>query len=209
MMASALLAGSPQLAFSRSQEVLTVTQTGTVKGQVVDENGESVIGASVLLKGTTNGVITDINGNFVLEGVTGGTLLVSYVGYQTQEITVVPGKVLKIVMKEDAELLDEVVVVGYGVQKKETLSGSVTQVRGEEVLSGKATQSMASALQGTIPGLTITRTSSRPGNEGTNITLRGGISVNDEANSSGDDQAGQGRQTEGDLFRQCTCQCRG
>lgn len=183
MMASALLAGSPQLAFSRSQEVLTVTQTGTVKGQVVDENGESVIGASVLLKGTTNGVITDINGNFVLEGVTGGTLLVSYVGYQTQEITVVPGKVLKIVMKEDAELLDEVVVVGYGVQKKETLSGSVTQVRGEEVLSGKATQSMASALQGTIPGLTITRTSSRPGNEGTNITLRGGISVNDEANS--------------------------
>lgn len=182
MMASALLAGSPQLAFSRSQEVLTVTQTGTVKGQVVDENGESVIGASVLLKGTTNGVITDINGNFVLEGVTGGTLLVSYVGYQTQEITVVPGKVLKIVMKEDAELLDEVVVVGYGVQKKETLSGSVTQVRGEEVLSGKATQSMASALQGTIPGLTITRTSSRPGNEGTNITLRGGISVNDEAN---------------------------
>ena len=160
-----------------------MTQTGTVKGQVVDENGESVIGASVLLKGTTNGVITDINGNFVLEGVTGGTLLVSYVGYQTQEITVVPGKVLKIVMKEDAELLDEVVVVGYGVQKKETLSGSVTQVRGEEVLSGKATQSMASALQGTIPGLTITRTSSRPGNEGTNITLRGGISVNDEANS--------------------------
>lgn len=183
MMASALLAGSPQLAFSRSQEVLTVTQTGTVKGQVVDENGESVIGASVLLKGTTNGVITDINGNFVLEGVTGGTLLISYVGYQTQEIAVVPGKVLKVVLKEDAELLDEVVVVGYGVQKKETLSGSVTQVRGEEVLAGKATQSMASALQGTIPGLTITRTSSRPGNEGTNITLRGGISVNDEANS--------------------------
>ncbi len=81
-------------------------------------------------------------------------------------------------MKEDAHTLDEVVVVGYGVQKKATLSGSVAQVLGDEVLKGKATQSMASALQGTIPGLTITRTSSRPGNEGTDITLRGGISVN-------------------------------
>jgi len=74
--------------------------------------------------------------------------------------------------------LDEVVVVGYGTQKKATLSGSVTQVKGDDVLKGKATQNIASALQGTIPGLTITRSSSRPGNEGTSITLRGGISVN-------------------------------
>lgn len=182
MAASVLLAGSPQLVFAEVMDVHVSMQTGTVKGQVVDENGEPIIGASVLLKGTSNGVITDIDGNFTLNGVSKGTLVISYVGYKTQEVPVAGKKVFKITLKEDSEILDEVVVVGYGVQKKATLSGSVTQVRGEEVLAGKATQDMASALQGTIPGLTVTRTSSRPGNEGTNITLRGGISVNDDAN---------------------------
>lgn len=180
---SALMAGSPQKAFAEVRDVQTVLQSGVVKGQVLGETGEPVIGASVLVKGTTNGVITDIDGNFTLNGVSKGTLVVSFVGYKTQEIPVAGNKVLKIVLKEDSEVLDEVVVVGYGVQKKATLSGSVTQVRGEEVLAGKATQDMASALQGTIPGLTITRTSSRPGNEGTSITLRGGISVNSDANN--------------------------
>ena len=182
MAASILLAGSPQLVFAEVMDMHTTMQTGTVKGQVVDENGEPIIGASVLLKGTSNGVITDVDGNFTLNGVSKGTLVISYVGYKTQEISIREKRVLKITLKEDSELLDEVVVVGYGIQKKATLSGSVTQVRGDEVLAGKATQSMASAMQGTIPGLTITRTSSRPGNEGTNITLRGGISVNDDAN---------------------------
>lgn len=183
MMASALLAGSPQLVFADANERQAIMQSGSVKGQITDENGEPIIGASVQLKGTTTGVITDINGNFTLEGATKGTLLISYVGYKTQEVPITGKSIIKITMKEDSEILDEVVVVGYGVQKKATLSGSVTQVKGEEVLKGKATQNVASALQGTIPGLTITRTSSRPGNEGTSIMLRGGISVNSDANN--------------------------
>ena len=176
---TALLAGSPQFVFSEVLEEHAIAQTGTVKGQVVDENGEPIIGASVLLKGGSNGVITNIDGNFVLNGVSKGVLVISYIGYKTQEVSISGKPLIKVVLKEDTEVLDEVVVVGYGVQKKQTLSGSVTQVRGDEVLKGKATQDVASALQGTIPGLTITRSSSRPGNEGTSITLRGGISVNE------------------------------
>lgn len=179
MMASALLAVSPQSVFADVNEVQSVMQTGTVKGQVVDANGEPIIGASVLVKGTTNGTITDFDGNFSLNDASKGTLVISYIGYQTQEVPVNGKSLVKVVLKEDTEVLDEVVVVGYGVQKKQTLSGSVTQVKGEDVLKGKATQNVASALQGTIPGLTIQRTSSRPGNESTSITLRGGISVNE------------------------------
>lgn len=179
---ASLIVSSPFSVFADTEEVQTVFQSSTIRGTVVDANGIPVIGASVLVKGTSNGTITDIDGNFTLQH-TSGTLVVSYIGYKTQEVSIQNQKVFNIVLKEDTEVLDEVVVVGYGVQKKATLSGSVAQVKGEEVLKGKATQSMASALQGTIPGLTITRTSSRPGNEGTNITLRGGISVNDGANS--------------------------
>ena len=182
VMFASLFTVSPFTVWAEGMEVQTVMQSRQISGQVVDGKGEPVIGASVLVKGTSNGTITDIDGNFLLPNAS-GTLVISYIGYKTQEISLKGQKILKIVLKEDAEVLDEVVVVGYGVQKKATLSGSVAQVKGEEVLKGKATQSMASALQGTIPGLTITRTSSRPGNEGTSITLRGGISVNDDANN--------------------------
>lgn len=179
---ASLFSVSPFTVLAEGTEVQTVMQSRQISGQVVDGNGDPVIGASVLVKGTSNGTITDIDGKFQLQNAS-GILVVSYIGYKTQEISLKGQKNLEIVLKEDAEVLDEVVVVGYGVQKKATLSGSVAQVKGEEVLKGKATQSMASALQGTIPGLTITRTSSRPGNEGTSITLRGGISVNDDANN--------------------------
>lgn len=182
VMCASLFSVSPFTVLAEGTEVQTVMQSRQISGQVVDGNGDPVIGASVLVKGTSNGTITDIDGKFQLQNVS-GILVVSYIGYKTQEISLKGQKNLEIVLKEDAEVLDEVVVVGYGVQKKATLSGSVAQVKGEEVLKGKATQSMASALQGTIPGLTITRTSSRPGNEGTSITLRGGISVNDDANN--------------------------
>lgn len=182
VMCASLFSVSPFTVLAEGTEVQTVMQSRQISGQVVDGNGDPVIGASVLVKGTSNGTITDIDGKFQLQNAS-GILVVSYIGYKTQEISLKGQKNLEIVLKEDAEVLDEVVVVGYGVQKKATLSGSVAQVKGEEVLKGKATQSMASALQGTIPGLTITRTSSRPGNEGTSITLRGGISVNDDANN--------------------------
>lgn len=151
-----------------------------VTGTVVDANGDPIIGATVQVKGTKQAVVTDLDGKFVLPSAK-GSLVISYIGYETQEMKVKSN--LKVQLEEDNNLLDDVVVVGYGVQRKETLSGSVTQVKGDEVLKGKATQNMASALQGTIPGLTITRTSSRPGNEGTSISLRGGISVNSDANN--------------------------
>lgn len=158
-----------------------VAPIATVNGTVVDGTGEPLIGATVLVKGTSNGTATDIEGNFTLKNVEGKTLVVSYVGYKTKEVAVEPE--LKIILEEENSTLDEVVVVGYGTQRKQTLTGSVSQVKGDEVLANKATQSVATALQGTIPGLTITRTSSRPGNEGIDMTLRGGISVNSEANA--------------------------
>lgn len=182
-MVSALCVGSPQMAFAETSDIRTVMQSGIVKGKVLDANGESIIGASIQVKGTATGVISDIDGNFSVNASPDAILVISYIGYKTQEILLKGKSNVSIVLHEDTEMLDEVVVVGYGTQKKATLSGSVTQVKGEEVLVGKATQNMASALQGTIPGLTITRTSSRPGNEGTSLTLRGGISVNDDANS--------------------------
>ena len=182
VMASALLAGSPHTVLADVNEVRTTMQVGTVKGQIVDANGEPVIGASVQVKGAGTGVISDIDGNFAVAASSNATLIISYVGYKTQEVKLQGKNSIKVVLQEDAELLDEVVVVGYGTQKKATLSGSVSQVRGDEVLKGKATTSVAAALQGTIPGLTITRTSSRPGNENTSISLRGGMSVNKDAN---------------------------
>ena len=116
------------------RDVQAILQSGFVKGQVVDEKGEPIIGASISVKGTTNGVITDMDGNFTLNNISGGVLIISYVGFQTQEVNIT-GKPLKIVLREDSEMLDEIVVVGYGVQKKATLSGSVTQVKGDEVPS--------------------------------------------------------------------------
>lgn len=175
------LSGSPMQAESKDvQNNQAVAQTKTIKGKVIDQNGEPVIGATIKVKGTSNAAVTDLDGGFTLNHAT-GTLVVSYVGYKEQEVKAANGLTIKLV--EDNALLDELVVVGYGVQKKQTLTGSVVQVKGDEVLKGKATQNVGVALQGTIPGLTITRTSSRPGNEGTSLTLRGGISVNSSANN--------------------------
>lgn len=130
MLAAALLAGSSQSAFAGTAGVQSVMQSGTVKGLVVDATGESVIGASVLEKGTTNGVITDIDGNFTLNvSSPDAVVVISYIGYKTVEIPASDTKAFqKIVMREDSEVLAEVVVVGYGSQKKETLTGAVTVV---------------------------------------------------------------------------------
>lgn len=178
MMASALLAGSPQAIFAGVNEIQAVMQTGTVKGQVVDVQGEPIIGASVLVKGTTNGTITDFDGNFTLGNATRGTLVVSYIGYKAQEVIIKGRNLVKVVLQEDSEILDEVVVVGYGTQKKATLTGAVSVIDADETSKGRATTNVATSLQGTIPGLTITRTTSRPTEDPT-LSLRGGISTND------------------------------
>ena len=155
-----------------------------VTGVVKDSHGEPVIGATVKEQGSSTGTVTDFEGNYSVTVKSGNSVLdISYIGYKSQTIKVGGRSKIDVTLAEDTELLEEVVVVGYGVQKKATLTGSVTQVKGDDVLKGKATQNLGAALQGTIPGLTITRTSSRPGNEGTSLTLRGGISVNSDANN--------------------------
>ena len=175
---SVLMAGSPLEVFAAdATEVQAVMQTGTVTGQVVDANGEPVIGASILIKGTGTGIITDINGNFTVSASPDATLVVSFVGYKTQEISLSGKKNIKIILQEDSELLDEVVVVGYGTQKKATLTGAVASVSGD-VLESRPVSNTAIGLQGQIPGLTITRTSARPGDEDMTIQLRGASSTN-------------------------------
>lgn len=165
---------------------ITMSAAAQVKvtGTVTDGNGEPIIGATVKEQGTNTGTVTDFDGNYsVTVKSTNAVIEVSYIGFKTKTMNLNGRQQVNFTMVEDNALLDEVVVVGYGVQKKATLTGAVTQVKGEDVLKGKSTQSVASALQGTIPGLTITRTSSRPGNENTSLTLRGGISVNSDANN--------------------------
>ena len=126
----------------------------SIKGHVVDATGEPVIGASVVEKGTTNGIVTDVDGKFTLSVKPGAILKISFVGYQPQEVKATP--TMKIVLKEDTELLDEVVVVGYGTQKKANLTGAVTTVDLNKTMSGRPQQDVTKALQGAVPGLSIT-----------------------------------------------------
>ncbi|MDO4162915.1 MAG: TonB-dependent receptor [Bacteroides sp.] len=176
--ASALCVGSPLTAWAEVHGVQTVMQAGTVKGTVFDANGEPVIGANVMLKGTTNGTITDIDGNFTLSNAK-GTLVVSFIGYKSQEIVVNGNETnLKIVLKEDSELLEEVVVVGYGTQKKESLTGAVTVVDAKAFAEKGSLSSPLQALQGQVPGVMITRSSSAPGDESWSMNLRGSVSMN-------------------------------
>ena len=111
---SAFLASRPRLVFADVNEVQTRMQIGTVKGQVVDVSGEPVIGASIRVKGANSGTITDVNGDFSLDNASNSVLVISYIGYKTQEISVGGKTSIKIILKEDSEILDEVVVVAYG-----------------------------------------------------------------------------------------------
>lgn len=182
MMVSALLAGSPQTALAGDTDgVLAVMQESVVKGKIVDAIGEPVIGASVQVKGTSTGVISDINGNFSIAAPGDAVLVISYVGYRTQEIKLNGRMNLNIKLEEDAELLDEVVVVGYGTQKKASLTSAISQIKGEEAFKDRSVSNATVALQGSVPGLTITRGSSRPGSEDAKMQIRGSISVNGDS----------------------------
>lgn len=148
-----------------------------ITGNIVDSTGEPVIGASVLVKGTSNGTITDIDGNFTLNAES-GTLVVSFVGYKTQEVPIGGKTQFNIVMEEDSEILDEVVVVGYGTQKKATLSGAVTVVGPQAFQEKGGLSSPLEALQGQVAGVIITRGSAAPGDESWSMNLRGASSMN-------------------------------
>lgn len=150
--------------------VQAVQQKQSVSGVVKDATGEPVIGASIVEKGTTNGTITDFDGNFSLEVANGATLVISFIGYQTQEVVVTPGKALNITMKEDTEVLEEVVVVGYGTMRKKDLTGSVVQINPTKI-ADQNPGSVQDVLRGT-PGLQIGYDSSAKGS-GASIQLRG------------------------------------
>lgn len=174
---SSLLVGIPFPLMAENTEAKSIAQASIIKGQVVDVNGVPVIGASILVKGTTDGTITDIDGFFQLNNAK-GTLVISYIGYKTQEIEIKGRTDFKIVLKEDSEILDEVVVVGYGTQKKESLTGAVTVVDSKAFVEKGSMSSPLQALQGQVPGVMITRSSAAPGDESWGLSLRGSVSVN-------------------------------
>lgn len=149
------LTGNYVMAAPQPQDV---TQSSTViKGRVVDASGEAIIGASIIEVGTTRGTVTDIDGNFELNVAPNAKLRVSYVGYKTANVVASPN--MKVVMQDDNAQLDELVVVGYGQQKKVNLTGAVSNVDLDKTLSSRPEQDVAKALQGAVPGLTILNSS--------------------------------------------------
>ncbi|MDR2498199.1 MAG: SusC/RagA family TonB-linked outer membrane protein, partial [Tannerellaceae bacterium] len=143
----------------------------TVSGKVVDTHGEPIIGANIVESGTTNGTTTDIDGNFSLEVASNALLTLTYIGYTQQELSVSNRTVFKLVMHENAQTLEEVVVVGYGVQKKKLVTGATIHVSGEDVSKMNST-SVLGALQSQSPGLSITKTSGQPGSD-FKVSIRG------------------------------------
>ncbi|WP_293710556.1 TonB-dependent receptor [uncultured Parabacteroides sp.] len=157
---------------TEKQEIQQSDKEKRVTGVVYDQNGLPVIGANVIEKGTTNGVITDIDGKFSLTVSDKAIIQISYIGYIGQDVTVGNRSDLTIALKEDSQALDEVVVVGYGVQKKVNVVGSISQVN-SEVLENRPTPQLSNALTGQMPGVTVIQRSGRPGDSNGEIRVRG------------------------------------
>ena len=147
-------------------------QTRSISGTVVDSQGIPVIGASVIVVGnSTMGTITDLDGNFTLNVPSGSSISVSFIGYETQVIAVGNQSVFNVILAEDTEFLEETVVVGYGVQRKSDLTGSVASVKGDDFVA-RSTANAANALQGKAAGVQVLSMSGAPG-QGANIRVRG------------------------------------
>ena len=159
---------SAQEASAVTESVTSVQQTKQATGRVSDSQGP-LIGATVMEKGTSNGTVTDFNGNFSLNVKPGATLVISYVGYESQEIKA--GDNLRVELKEDGHVVNEVVVIGYGTQRREAVTGSVANIGGEKLNQIAATNA-AQALQGRVAGVLMTQTGSKPGDE-MQIRIRG------------------------------------
>lgn len=158
------LQGIPSLFASVPNMIPSIAQQSDVymlTGTVIDEAGVPVIGANIIEKGTTNGAVTDFDGNFSIQIRKNSMLVVSYIGYSDQEIAVNGVQTLRIVLKEDSQSLDELVVVGYGTQKKVNLTGAVEQVT-SEVFDNRSVPNVTQALQGSIPNLNIQITDGKP-----------------------------------------------
>lgn len=156
----------------RTDQLISLQQKRQINGRVTDEKGEAVIGANIVEDGTTNGTITDVDGNFSINVSPAGTIKVSYIGFEDQYIRVDNRSNFNIILKEDSQALDEVVIVGYGTMKKVNLTGAIENVKSERI-ANKPITSLATALTGEAAGLTVTQSSGQPGaNQGT-IRIRG------------------------------------
>lgn len=165
---------------SMNEYALPAKATVKIKGVVSDAQGP-VIGASVVEKGTTNGTITDMDGNFELNVPTGATIVISYIGYVEQQIVIGSNHNLTIKLKEDNKMLEEVVVVGYGAQKKVNLTGSVASINVAEVAESRPLTNVSQALAGMAAGVNVSASNNRPGDDKTSITVRGQGTLNDAA----------------------------
>lgn len=169
-------------------------QDKMIKGIILDETGIPVIGANVVIKGTTNGTITNIDGEFSLQASPGAVIQVSYIGYLSKEFTVTDKADYQVQLVEDSQALEEVVVVGYGIQKKVNVIGSIAQV-GSKELSNRSTPSLSNALAGQMPGISVIQRSGRPGDSNGTIRVRGVGSI-----SSGTDDAAKDKDTKSDAL---------
>ena len=150
---------------------LSAWAQGTIKGTVVDEAGEPVIGASVQVQGTKTGAITDFNGNFSVQAPSNATLQISYVGFVTETVSVQGRNNIQVTLREDATSLNDVVVIGYGTQKKKLVTGATVQVKGDEIAKLNTTNALE-AMQSSTPGVQITQSSTQPG-KGYKVYIRG------------------------------------
>ena len=188
-----VLLGALALSGSVNASVSSVAETGVavvqqstkkVSGVVLDNTGMGIIGANVVVKGTTNGTVTDFDGNFTLTVPTNATLVVTYIGYAHQEFSVAGKSTFNITLQEDSEMLDEVVVVGFGTQKKVNVTGAVSMVD-SEVLESRPVVNVGQALQGVIPGLNLTVNSSGGTLDNQlNVSIRGAGTIGAGSSSS-------------------------
>ncbi|WP_286833464.1 MULTISPECIES: SusC/RagA family TonB-linked outer membrane protein [unclassified Proteiniphilum] len=167
-----MLSGMLMILSANAQTGATINVRGTIK----DVTGEPIVGASILLQGTTSGVVTDYNGNFSIQAPGNGTLVISYVGYLTQTISINNRNIISIIMQEDTELLEEVVVIGYGTARKTDLTGSIATIAEKDFQKGMITDP-ASLISGKVAGVQITSNGGRAGG-GATIRIRGGASLN-------------------------------
>ncbi|MFV0470585.1 MAG: SusC/RagA family TonB-linked outer membrane protein [Paludibacteraceae bacterium] len=153
-----------------------------VSGRVCDQYGDTMIGVMVIVKNTTKGVVTDLDGNYSIPGVnTGDVLVFSYMGYNTAEIKIADKTIINVTLLESSIALGQVVVVGYGQQKKVNLTGAVAAVNVDEKMSGRSIANTSTALQGLVPGLTVTQSSGMAGNNSAEILIRGMGTINNSA----------------------------
>lgn len=160
-----------------SASVREILQSRTVKGVVVDASGIPVVGANVIVKGTTQGTITDLDGQYTLEVPSAAVLQVSYIGYLTQEIKVGDQSTINITLEEDSQALDEVVVVGYGTMRKSDITGSISVAKGDDMLKAQNFSALDN-LRGKAAGVNIFSNSSQPGAYGSRVVIRGQATIN-------------------------------